>query len=277
MPLRRFKPVTPSLRFTQILDYRVLTPKEPERSLLEPNPSRGGRNTQGRKTVWSRGGGHKRQYRIIDFKREKINIPAVVKAIEYDPNRTAFIALLYYQDGEKRYIIAPQGLKVGDRVVSGPGVDIQVGNALPLRDIPPGTLVHNIELKPGKGGQVARGAGSYAQVMALDHPYVLVKMPSGEVRKFREECMATVGMVSNPEHEKVSLGKAGRSRWLGRRPHTRGVAKNPVDHPMGGGEGKASGGRPSCTPWGKPTKGYKTRRGKRPSDRLIVQRRAKKK
>ena len=277
MPLKRFRPITASLRFTQLLDYSILSEKEPEKQLLRPNPSRGGRNNLGRRTIWSRGGGHKRMFRIIDFKRDKIGVPATVRAIEYDPNRSAFIALLYYKDGEKRYIIAPHGLKVGDEVISGSGVDIQVGNTLPLGEIPPGTFIHNIEIKPGKGGQVARGAGSYAQIMAVDRPYVLVKMPSGEVRKFRQECRATVGMVSNPEHEKVSLGKAGRNRWLGRRPHTRGVAKNPVDHPMGGGEGKSSGGRPSCTPWGKPTKGYKTRRGKKASDRLIVQRRVKKK
>jgi len=236
--------------------------------------SKGGRNNLGRKTVWSRGGGHKRQYRIVDYKRDKHGIPAVVKAIEYDPNRTANIALLFYKDGEKRYIVAPNGLKVGDTILSGSGLEIQPGNAMPLVEIPLGTIVHNIEFKPGKGGQIARGAGSGAQVMAKDGDFVLLRLPSSEVRKFRADCRATIGQVGNIDREQISLGKAGRARWLGQRPHTRGVAKNPVDHPMGGGEGKASGGRHPCTPWGKPTKGYKTRKPKA-SDRLIVERRKK--
>ncbi len=274
MPVKSRKPVTPSLRFTQTLDFSNLTKKPPEKSLLRVSNSRGGRNNLGRKTVWSRGGGHKRKYRVIDFKRDKYGIPAVVKAIEYDPNRSAHIALLFYKDGEKRYIIAPNGLKVGDIISSGTGLDILPGNSMPLADIPLGTFVHNVEIKPGKGGQIARGAGASAQVMAKDGDYVLLRLPSSEVRKFRSDCRATVGQVGNVDHEQVSLGKAGRARWLGRRPHTRGVAKNPVDHPMGGGEGKSSGGRHPCTPWGKPTKGYKTRKPKS-SDKLIVERRKK--
>ncbi|MBM3328631.1 MAG: 50S ribosomal protein L2 [Calditrichaeota bacterium] len=274
MPVKQHKPYTHASRFTTTLDRSDLTRKPAEKRLLAVSNSKGGRNNLGRKTVWSRGGGHKRQLRLVDFKRDKSGIPATVKAIEYDPNRTANIALLFYADGEKRYIIAPLGLKIGDRIASGSGLEIQPGNAMPLAEVPLGTFVHNIELRPGKGGQVARGAGAGAQMMAKDGDYVLLRMPSGEVRKFRFDCMATVGQVGNLDREQVSLGKAGRARWLGQRPHTRGVAKNPVDHPMGGGEGKASGGRHPCTPWGKPTKGYKTRKPKS-SDRLIVERRKK--
>ncbi len=272
MPVKKRKPVTPSQRFMSVLDFSELTDKPPEKLLVKGLKKSGGRNNLGRKTSRHRGGGHKRRYRVIDFKRDKRDIPAKVAAIEYDPNRSANIALLFYTDGEKRYIIAPIGLKVGDRIQSGSGLDIHPGNAMPLSDIPLGTTVHNVELKPGKGGQIARGAGTGVQVMAKDGPSVLLRMPSGEIRLFQKECMATVGHVGNHDHEKISQGKAGRNRWRGRRPQSRGVVMNPVDHPMGGGEGKSSGGRHPCTPWGKPTKGYKTRKRKA-SDRLIVQRR----
>ncbi len=272
MPVKKRKPVTPSQRFMSVLDFGELTAKPPEKQLVKGLKKSGGRNNFGRRTSRHRGGGHKRRYRVIDFKRDKQGIPAKVAAIEYDPNRSANIALLFYADGEKRYIIAPIGLKVGDGIQSGPGLDIHPGNAMPLSDIPLGTTVHNVELKPGKGGQIARGAGTGVQVMAKDGPSVLLRMPSGEIRLFRKECMATVGHVGNHDHEKISQGKAGRNRWRGRRPQSRGVVMNPVDHPMGGGEGKSSGGRHPCTPWGKPTKGYKTRKRKA-SDRLIVQRR----
>ncbi len=272
MPVKKRKPTTPSQRYTSVLDYSQLTDKPPEKRLLRPKPRTGGRNVYGRQTAYHRGGGHKRRYRVIDFKRDKVGVPARVAAIEYDPNRSANIALLFYTDGDKRYILAPSGLKVDDVVQAGPGLEVHPGNAMPLSDIPLGTTVHNVEMKPGKGGQVARGAGTGVQVMAKAGPYVLLRMPSGEIRKFLKGCFATIGQVGNVDHEKVSLGKAGRNRWKGRRPHTRGVAMNPVDHPMGGGEGKASGGRHPCTPWGKPTKGFKTRRRK-PSDRLIVERR----
>lgn len=276
MAVIKRKPVTPTQRFTSVLDFSELTQKEPERRLLRPMKSSGGRNNLGRETARHRGGGHKRRYRVLDFKRDKVGIPGKVTALVYDPNRSANIALIVYADGEKRYIIAPNGLKVGDVVNSGAGLEIMPGNCMPLGDMPPGTTVHNVELKPGKGGQIARGAGVGAQVMAKDFPFVLLRMPSGEIRQFPQECRASVGQVGNIDHEKVSLGKAGRARWLGRRPLTRGVAKNPVDHPMGGGEGKSSGGRHPTTPWGKPTKGYKTRRGAKPSDRLIVERRKRK-
>jgi large subunit ribosomal protein L2 len=257
-----------------ILDFSELTKKAPEKKLTKGLKSGGGRNNKGRITVRFRGGGHKRRYRIIDFKRNKLGIPAKVAAIEYDPNRSANIALLHYADGEKRYIIAPNGLKVGTTIESGTGLEINPGNTLPLIEIPLGTTVHNVEMKPGKGGQIARGAGAGVQVMAKDGGFVLLRLPSSEVRLFHEGCMATIGQVGNIDHEKVSIGKAGRKRWLGRRPHNRGVSMNPVDHPMGGGEGKSSGGRHPCTPWGKPTKGYKTRSHKA-SDRFIVQRRHK--
>lgn len=272
MPVKTFKPVTPGLRFKSVLTFEEITKTEPERGLLEPLKKTGGRNNQGRMTARHRGGGHKRMYRVIDFKRDKDGVPAKVAAIEYDPNRSAFIALLHYLDGEKRYIIAPLGLKVGDIVESGPNAPIRVGNALPLQNIPLGTLVHNVELKPGKGGQLARSAGTYAQLMAKEGKYATLRLPSGEMRLVPLECRATVGQVSNVDHENVSLGKAGRARWLGWRPFVRGVAMNPIDHPMGGGEGKTSGGRHPCSPWGLLSKGKKTR-GKKPSDKYIVQRR----
>jgi len=272
MPVIKRKPVTPSQRFMSVLDFSEITKKSPEKRLTKGLKKTGGRNSFGRKTARHRGGGHKRRYRTIDFKREKFDIPAKVNAIEYDPNRSANLALLFYADGEKRYILAPNGLKIGDTVQSGKDLEIHPGNAMPLAFIPLGTTVHNVELKPGKGGQIARGAGAGVQVMAKDGPFVLLRMPSGEIRKFERKCLATIGQVGNLDHEKVSLGKAGRSRWKGRRPQSRGVVMNPHDHPMGGGEGKSSGGRHPCTPWGKPTKGLKTRR-KKSSDRLIVQRR----
>lgn len=273
MPLKRRKPVTPSQRFMSVLDFGELTKKPPEKKLLRAKKSTGGRNNLGRITSRFRGGGHKRRYRVIDFKRDKRNIPAKVKALEYDPNRSANIALLFYADGEKRYILAPEGLKIGDQVQAGSGLDIHPGNSLPLTEMPLGTTVHNVELKPGKGGQMVRGAGAGAQVMAKEYPYVLLRLPSGEMRLFEQECFATVGYVGNLDHEKILVGKAGKTRWKGRRPHNRGVVMNPVDHPMGGGEGRSSGGRHPCTPWGKPTKGYKTRKPRRVSDRLIVERR----
>jgi large subunit ribosomal protein L2 len=277
MPVKKFHPSTPSLRYRTVLDRSDLTKKSPEKSLLVPLRKSGGRNNHGRMTVRHRGGGHRRHYRIIDFKRDKFDIPARVASLEYDPNRSANIALLYYKDGEKRYIIAPDELKVNDTVISSRGqVDIRAGNALPLELIPMGTFVHNIEMKTGKGGQIARGAGAAAQLMARDGKYALLKLPSGEVRKVPMRCLATIGQVGNLDHEKVSWGKAGRTRWLGWRPHVRGVAMNPVDHPMGGGEGKSSGGRHPCTPWGKITKGLKTRRPGKQSSKLIVKRRKKK-
>ncbi|MDP8238641.1 MAG: 50S ribosomal protein L2 [Candidatus Hatepunaea meridiana] len=273
MPVIKRKPVTPSQRHMSVLDFSEITKKTPEKQLIRALKKTGGRNNLGRRTSRHRGGGHKRRYRIIDFKRNKYDIPAKVAAIEYDPNRSANIALLFYVDGEKRYIIAPNGLKVGDQIQSGNGLEIHPGNAMPLYEIPLGTTVHNVEMKPGKGGQIARGAGSGVQVMAKDGPNVLLRMPSGEIRLFQKKCLATIGQVGNLDHEKVMQGKAGRNRWRGRRPQSRGVVMNPVDHPMGGGEGKSSGGRHPCTPWGKPTKGYKTRHKKKASDRLIVQRR----
>ncbi len=272
MGLKKVKPTSPGRRFQTYDDGSEITRTEPEKSLLEPLRKSGGRNVYGRLTARSRGGGHKRHYRRIDFKRDKDGVPARVVGIEYDPNRSARIALLQYADGEKRYILAPVGLKPEDRLVSGPEADIRPGNCLPLRHIPLGTSVHNIELRVGRGGQLARSAGSYAQLMAKEGDYALLKMPSNEVRKVLLDCRATVGQVGNLQHENLSIGKAGRSRWKGRRPHTRGVAMNPIDHPMGGGEGKSSGGRHPCTPWGKPTKGHKTRKRK-PSDRLIVKKR----
>lgn len=274
--LKKYNPVTPGQRFKTTLDNSELSKVEPEKSLLESLPKSGGRNNNGRITSRHRGGGHKRKYRRIDFKRDKFGIPARVSTIEYDPNRSANIALLVYVDGEKRYILAPKGIKVGDMLTSGySGVDIRVGNALSLVDIPLGSEVHNVEMVPGRGGQLARSAGASVRLMALDAGYAILRLPSGEMRKVPERCMATLGVVGNDEHEKVSYGKAGRSRWSGRRPHVRGVAMNPVDHPMGGGEGKSSGGRHPCTPWGKPTKGYKTR-GKKASDQYIIKRRKQK-
>jgi large subunit ribosomal protein L2 len=272
MGIRKFKPTSPGVRTMTVLTNEDLTQKKPERSLVEKKTGTGGRNNQGRITIWHRGGGHKRKYRVIDFKRNKPEIPAKVAAIEYDPNRSARIALLHYADGEKRYILCPVGLSVGDTVVSGEGADIKPGNALPIRNIPPGSLVHNVELKVGKGGQMARSAGAVAQILAKEGKYAHLRLGSGEVRLVFMDCMATIGQVGNPDHEQVSLGKAGRSRWLGRKPTVRGVAMNPVDHPLGGGEGKSSGGRHPCTPWGKPTKGFKTRKNTQ-SDRYIVKRR----
>lgn len=275
MGIKKFKPVTPTLRYRTVSDFADITKSEPEKSLLAPLKKSGGRNNRGRITSRHRGGGHKRRYRMIDFKRNKIDIEAKVASIEYDPNRSARIALLHYVDGEKRYIIAPKGLEVGQRVIAGESVPFNVGNAMPLHRIPLGTLIHNIELKPGRGGQMARGAGSFAQLMAKEGEYVTLRLPSGEVRMVHRTCRATIGEVGHSEHENIVIGKAGKSRWLGRRPHVRGVVMNPVDHPMGGGEGKTSGGRHPCSPWGQPAKGKKTRT-KKPSDRFIVRRRNRK-
>ena len=269
MALRKYNPTTPARRFFSVAESSEVSNKKPERALLGKKTSSGGRNTYGRSTNINIGGGHKQRYRIIDFKREKREIPAVVKAIEYDPNRTARIALLCYADGEKRYILAPNGLKVNDQVLSGENAEVKPGNCLPIRNVPLGVSVHNIELKVGKGGQLVRSAGCAAQLIAKEGRYGLFRMPSGETRKILQECYATIGEVGFSEHSNVSLGKAGRSRWLGRRPHTRGVAKNPVDHPMGGGEGRASGGRHPTTPKGKPTKGLKTRKNKRTSKYIM--------
>jgi large subunit ribosomal protein L2 len=275
MALKKYKPTTPTLRYKTVTDYSGLTKREPEKSLIEPIKRSGGRNNQGRITMRRMGGGHKRRYRRIDFKRDKHGIPAKVASIEYDPNRSAFISLLHYADGDKRYILAPHGIKEGDSVVSGPDVDIHPGNALPLAKIPTGLFVHNVELTAGRGAQMVRSAGAYAQLMAKEGNYVSLRLPSGEIRMVRKECYATIGQVSNIDHENVTIGKAGRSRWLGKRPKVRGVAMNPIDHPLGGGEGRSSGGRHPVTPWGKPTKGYRTR-GKKPSDKYIVHRRKKK-
>ncbi len=272
MGIRKVNPTSPGRRFQTYQTLEEITKKKPERSLVEPLKKSGGRNNHGRVTAWHRGGGHKQLYRIIDFKRNKEEIPAKVASIEYDPIRSAHIALLNYVDGEKRYIIAPVGLTVGDKVIASDSADIKPGNCLRLKSIPLGTIVHNVEMKPGKGAQMARSAGAGAQLMAKEGDYAILRMPSSEMRKVPIECKATIGQVGNIEHENVSLGKAGRKRWLGRRPHVRGVAMNPVDHPMGGGEGRSSGGRHPCTPWGVPTKGYRTRKPK-PSDKLIVRRR----
>jgi large subunit ribosomal protein L2 len=272
MALKKHNPTSPGRRFQTVSTFSEITRAEPEKSLLKSIKKSGGRNSAGRITSRFRGGGHKRLYRVIDFKRNKDNIPATVASIEYDPNRSARIALLHYLDGEKTYILAPDGLRVGDRVESGANADIKAGNTLPLRNIPLGTHVHNIELHKGHGGQLARGAGGYAQLIAKEGKYAQLKLPSGEVRMLLLDCRATVGQVGNLDHENVSFGKAGRSCWVGRRPHVRGVAMNPVDHPLGGGEGKSSGGRHPVTPWGVPTKGYRTRRTKK-TDKLIVKRR----
>jgi len=272
MAIKSYKPTSPGRRFQTYSTSEEITRKRPEKSLLRPLNKTGGRNSRGRVTSRHRGGGHRRLYRIIDFKRDKDGVSARVASIEYDPNRSANIALLHYEDGEKRYILAPLGLEVGDRITSGPGAEIRTGNSSLLRDIPLGTPIHNIELNAGHGGQMVRGAGSYGQLMAKEGKYALVRLPSGEVRMVSLDCKATIGQVGNLEHENISLGKAGRNRWRGRRPHVRGVAMNPVDHPHGGGEGKSSGGRHPVTPWGVPTKGYKTR-VKKASDKLIVKRR----
>ena len=275
MPIKSFRPITPTRRFQTYITREDITKDRPEKSLVEGKKRTGGRDAHGRISSRFRGGGAKKAYRIIDFKRDKAGVSAKVAAIEYDPNRSARIALLHYSDGEKRYIICPIGLEVGRTVSSGPEADILVGNALPLKNIPAGTVVHNIELKPGKGGQMARSAGAQAQLVSKEGDIALLKLPSGEIRKVQIECMATIGQVGNVEHENVSLGKAGRKRWLGRSPHNRGVSMNPVDHPHGGGEGKTSGGRHPVTPWGQPTRGFKTRNNKR-TDRWIVTRKAKK-
>jgi large subunit ribosomal protein L2 len=274
MPIRTYKPTSPGRRFQTVQVFDEITATEPYKPLTEPVRKSGGRNNTGELTAWWRGGGHKRAYRVIDFKRDKRDIPATVSTVEYDPNRSSRIALVTYADGEKRYILQPVGLKPGDTIVAGDNVDILPGNALPLKNIPLGTTVHNVELKPGKGGQMARSAGAGVQVVAREGAYVTVRMPSSEVRLVNADCFATIGQVGNVDHENVSVGKAGRNRWLGWKPHNRGVAMNPVDHPLGGGEGKTSGGRHPVTPWGVPTKGYKTRNNKR-SDRFIVTRRQK--
>ncbi|CAN91002.1 MULTISPECIES: 50S ribosomal protein L2 [Sorangium] len=272
MGIRSFKPTSPARRYYSVSDFKEITKVEPERSLLEQQTSTGGRNNNGRITSRFRGGGHKQRYRIIDFRRDKIGVPAKVATIEYDPNRTARIALLHYVDGEKRYILAPDGLAVGATLLASRNADIKPGNSLTLRFIPPGTSIHNVEVKKGKGGQLVRSAGVAAQLMAKDGDYAQVRLPSGEIRKVHLDCRATIGQVSNSEHANISLGKAGRSRWLGRRPHNRGVTMNPVDHPMGGGEGRTSGGRHPCSPWGQLSKGLKTRNNKR-TDGMIVRRR----
>jgi large subunit ribosomal protein L2 len=275
MSVKKVKPTSPGRRFQSYSTFEEITRSTPEKNLLRVIKKSGGRNVYGRITCRHRGGGQKRHYRVIDFKRDKIRIPAKVAAIECDPNRSARIALLHYADGEKRYILAPLALKVGDTVESGPDADIRPGNSLPLSKIPPGTQIHNIELRLGKGGQIVRSAGTYAQLMAKEDRYALVKLPSGEVRMVLLNCRATIGQLGNVVHENISLGKAGRRRRLGRRPKVRGVAMNPVDHPMGGGEGRSSGGRHPCSPWGWPTKGFKTRKNRK-SDRLIVKKRTKK-
>mmetsp|Transcript_22319 Transcript_22319/g.10704 ORF Transcript_22319/g.10704 Transcript_22319/m.10704 type:complete len:277 (+) Transcript_22319:1966-2796(+) len=275
MTIRKTRPTSPGRRFQEYLSFEEFTRTKPEKSLIKIIKKTGGRNADGRITARHRGGGNKRYYRIIDFKRNKIDVPAKVVSIEYDPNRSARIALLHYVDGEKRYILAPLNLAVGDNVISSPNADIKPGNTLPISNIPFGTNIHNVELKDGKGGQIVRSAGTFAQLMAKEGKYALMKLPSGEVRKVLAKCLATIGQLGNTEHGNISLGKAGRKRWLGRRPKVRGVAMNPVDHPMGGGEGKSSGGRHPCTPWGKPTKGYRTRKNEKLSDRYIVKRRTK--
>jgi large subunit ribosomal protein L2 len=275
MGTRAFKPTSPGQRFHTASDFKDLTRTTPERALLESSSKTGGRNNYGRVTSRFRGGGHKRRYRLIDFKRDKIGVPARAAEIEYDPNRSARIALLCYVDGEKRYILAPDGLQQGDVVLSSRNADIRPGNSLPLSAIPAGTTIHNVEMRKGKGGQLVRSAGVAAQLMAKDGAYAQVKLPSGEVRKIHIECRATVGQVSNVEHQNLSLGKAGRKRWLGRRPHNRGVTMNPVDHPMGGGEGRTSGGRHPCSPWGQLAKGLKTRNNKRTDGMIVKHRKAK--
>jgi large subunit ribosomal protein L2 len=272
MPTRKYRPTSPGRRDMTVSTFEEVTRSRPERSLVKGKQRSGGRNAYGRVTAWQRGGGHKRRFRSIDFRREKLGIPARVASVEYDPNRSARIALLHYRDGEKRYILAPLGLGVGDEVMAGPDAEIRPGNAMPLAHLPLGTVVHCVEMKPGKGAQLVRSAGVGAQLMAREGDLATLRLPSGENRMIHVRCMATIGQVGNLEHENRSIGKAGRSRWLGRRPHVRGVAMNPIDHPMGGGEGKSSGGRHPCTPWGKPTKGGKTR-GRKPSDKYIVKRR----
>ena len=277
MALKHYNPITPSLRQLVIVDRSALYKGKPVKQLTEGLSSSGGRNNYGRITVRFRGGGHKRTYRLIDFKRRKLEMPATVERIEYDPNRSAFIALIRYQDGELSYILAPQRLAVGDQVIAGPQVDVKPGNAMPLGVAPVGTIVHNVEIKIGRGGQIARSAGTYAQIVARDQGYVTLRLNSGEQRLVHGHCFATVGAVSNPDHSNISLGKAGRSRWLGRKPHNRGVTMNPVDHPHGGGEGRTSGGRHPVTPWGKPTKGKRTRSNKATDKFIVSSRHARKK
>jgi large subunit ribosomal protein L2 len=273
MGIKKYKPTSHGRRYMSVNDFSELTKgKKPERNLVKGKKQHGGRNCYGRITCRFRGGGHKRRDRIVDFRRNKIGVPATVKSVEYDPNRSAFLALIYYKDGEKGYILAPQGLKVGDEVISSKHAEINPGNALKLRHIPLGTTVHNVELQIGGGGRLCRAAGTGAQLMAKEGAYGQLRMPSGEVRRVHLDCRATVGQLSNVDHANISLGKAGRQRWLGRRPHNRGVTMNPVDHPLGGGEGRSAGGRHPCSPWGKPTKGYRTRRNKR-TDKFIVRRR----
>src|SRR3990167_906791 len=272
MAIKTFRPTTPTRRYQSTVSREEITSERPLKALVEPRRRPGGRDSQGHIAVRHHGGGHKRQFRVIDFLRNKHGIPAKVASIEYDPNRSARIALLHYVDGEKRYILQPVGLSVGMTMLSGPEADILVGNALPLKNIPVGTTIHNIELRPGKGAQMARSAGAAAQLVSKEAGLALLKLPSGEIRRASVECMATIGQVGNVDHENITIGKAGRSRWLGKRPSVRGVAMNPVDHPHGGGEGKTSGGRNPVTPWGQPTRGYKTRRNKR-TDRFIVSRR----
>lgn len=275
MAIKSFRPTSPGKRFATVSTFEEITKDEPEKSLVLPLKRKAGRNNQGRLTVRHRGGGHKRKYRIIDFKRDKDNVPATVAAIEYDPNRSANIALLHYADGEKRYILSPDNLKTGARVISGEtGVDIKVGNAMPLKSIPSGTVIHNIELKPGKGGQLVRSAGAGAQLMAKEGKYAHIRLPSNEVRLINLNCRATIGQVGNLDHENITIGKAGRSRWLGKRPTVRGVVMNPADHPHGGGEGKAPIGKPApVSPWGQPAIGYRTRKKKQKSDKYIIKRR----
>ncbi len=275
MAMKKYRPTTPTRRFTTVVTREDITKQTPEKSLVEGKKRTGGRNSTGRISSRFIGGGAKQAYRVIDFKRDKTGVPAKVAAIEYDPNRSSRIALLHYVDGEKRYILAPVGLEVGRTISSGPAADILIGNALPLKNIPAGTVVHNIELRPGKGGQMARSAGTQAQLVSREGTMALLKLPSGEIRRVLVDCMATIGQVGNVEHENESHGKAGKTRWLGKMPHNRGVTMNPVDHPHGGGEGKTSGGRHPVTPWGQPTRGYKTRNNKR-TDKWIVNRKAKK-
>jgi large subunit ribosomal protein L2 len=275
MGIRRFKPTTPTLRYKAVSDFEEITKEKPRKKLVKPLQKRGGRNNQGRTTVRHQGGGHKRRYRIIDFRRDKGGVPGRVETIEYDPNRSARIALVLYADGERRYILAPHGVKVGDPIQDGPDSEIREGNALPIRRIPLGSQIHNIEMRPGKGAQIARSAGAYAQLLAKEGKHAVLRLPSGEIRKVHLDCVATVGQVGNIEHENQVVGKAGRSRWLGRRPAVRGVAMNPIDHPHGGGEGRSSGGRHPVTPWGVPTRGYKTRKKRNKSDEMIIRRRKK--
>jgi large subunit ribosomal protein L2 len=273
MGIKKYKPTSPGIRFQTGLTFEEITTREPLKALVQGTSKTGGRNNNGRITVRHRGGGHKRRFRVVDFKRDKNDVPGKVVNVEYDPNRSAHLALINYADGDKRYIIWPQSVKVGDSVVAGDRVDIKPGNCLPLKNIPLGTMVHNVEMKIGKGGQIIRSAGAYGQLMAKEKGYAQVKLPSGEVRMILDRCRATVGQVGNVDHEKISLGKAGRTRLLGRRPKVRGVVMNPVDHPHGGGEGRTSGGRHPVTPWGVPTKGYKTRKRGKTSDRFILKRR----